>query len=324
MKCRSLARRRFLQGNEMNRLQNQLAPAQSEDRGRVQLDEASSSLPQRQDATLRSESARIGNAAVTRAAMMGQALPISNVGDIQMSYGNFAVANSQGAGPTATQQADGEASRQQTLHEAEAIQAKLVAGSRGDSYEQEADRVAGQVMHMSTPTPAVGDQASVDGHIPEERGIAQTKPLAANITPLVQYAPTTSTESFEPGADFKARLDNGGGGSALPASARAFMEPRFGADFSGVRLHTGSEAAQLNREVSAHAFTHGPDIYLGEGKNDLESGAGKQLLAHELTHTIQQGAAAADDPAVQRSCVSEVSGGLIQRDADNSASSGDF
>ena len=74
------------------------------------------------------------------------------------------------------------------------------------------------------------------------------------------------------------------------------MEPRFGADFSGVRIHTGSEAAQLNREVSAQAFTHGQDIYLGEGKTDVASAQGKQLLAHELTHTIQQGAS----PQAQR------------------------
>jgi len=70
---------------------------------------------------------------------------------------------------------------------------------------------------------------------------------------------------------------------------RAFMEPRFGADFSGVRVHTGGEAAQLNRAISARAFTHGQDIFLGEGQADLESSAGQRLLAHELTHVVQQG-----------------------------------
>ena len=74
----------------------------------------------------------------------------------------------------------------------------------------------------------------------------------------------------------------------MPARTRAFMEPRFGAAFSEVRLHTGSEAAQLNRAVSAQAFTHGHDIYLGEGTNNVESSAGKQLLAHELAHVVQQ------------------------------------
>ena len=57
-----------------------------------------------------------------------------------------------------------------------------------------------------------------------------------------------------------------------------------------MRLHEGSEPARLNRALDAHAFTVGQDIFLGAGKNDLESTAGQHLLAHELTHTIQQGA----------------------------------
>ena len=83
------------------------------------------------------------------------------------------------------------------------------------------------------------------------------------------------------------------------------MEPRFDADFSGVRVHTNSEAAQSNREVSAQAFTHGQDIYLGEGKSDLTSSEGKQLLAHELTHVVQQGGAVARKPVVQRALETE-------------------
>jgi hypothetical protein len=167
---------------------------------------------------------------------------------------------------------------------------KLTIGAANDHYEQEADRVAQQVMSMPTLPSAVTGQATIQGQVPEEDEVAQTKPLAATITPLVQCAPSDPQGSFEPGADFESRLSTSGGGSPLPASTRAFMEPRFGADFSGVRLHTGNDAAQLNRAIGAQAFTHGRDIYLGEGKNDLESRAEKQLLAHELTHTIQQGA----------------------------------
>jgi hypothetical protein len=66
------------------------------------------------------------------------------------------------------------------------------------------------------------------------------------------------------------------------------MEPRFGVDFGGVRVHTGAEAAQMSRDLSAQAFTHGQDIYLGAGRYDPGSSAGKRLLAHELTHVIQQ------------------------------------
>jgi hypothetical protein len=89
-----------------------------------------------------------------------------------------------------------------------------------------------------------------------------------------------------------------GGGSPLPGEVRAFMEPRFGADFSGVRIHTGSESARLNRALSAQAFTRGQDIYMGEGRYDPGTDGGKRLLAHELTHVVQQTGHA--QPAIQR------------------------
>jgi hypothetical protein len=75
-----------------------------------------------------------------------------------------------------------------------------------------------------------------------------------------------------------------GGGSPLPDDVRSFMEPRFGADFSQVRVHTDSQAVQMNQAVGAQAFTHGSDIYFGEGKSPGIS----DLTAHELTHVVQQ------------------------------------
>ena len=72
------------------------------------------------------------------------------------------------------------------------------------------------------------------------------------------------------------------------------MESRFGADFSGVRIHTGSGAEGLSASVSAQAFTHGNDIYFNSGKFSPGTEAGGHLLAHELTHTIQQGASLAN------------------------------
>ncbi|MGB8647430.1 MAG: DUF4157 domain-containing protein [Anaerolineae bacterium] len=178
------------------------------------------------------------------------------------------------------------------------IQTKLVVGAAHDAYEQEADRVANQV--MSAPAAHAGARPAVQRAGAEEEQV-QTKPLAASITPLVQRAAeekdedevqtkrADSLDSFETGGDFQQRLEAAhGGGSPLPGETREFMESRFGTDFSGVRVHSGGESAQLNREVSAQAFTHGSDIYLGEGKTDLQSNAGKQLLAHELTHVVQQ------------------------------------
>ncbi|UFH55826.1 DUF4157 domain-containing protein [Spirosoma sp. KNUC1025] len=84
---------------------------------------------------------------------------------------------------------------------------------------------------------------------------------------------------------------NAGGGNPLPDSTRSFMENRFGADFSGVRVHTDASAQEMSRDIHAHAFTHGNHIYFNSGKFDPDSSGGKTLLAHELTHTIQQGAA---------------------------------
>ena len=85
-------------------------------------------------------------------------------------------------------------------------------------------------------------------------------------------------------------------GGELPLSVRRFMEPRFRADFSNVKVHTGDKSAKLNRQLNAQAFTVGNHIFFGRNKFQPDSGDGKTLLAHELTHTIQQGAVAQQPP----------------------------
>jgi hypothetical protein len=84
-----------------------------------------------------------------------------------------------------------------------------------------------------------------------------------------------------------------GAGTALPGDTRQFMESRFNADFSGVRIHTGSTAQNMSSSIHAQAFAHGNDIYFNEGKFSPQTSGGATLLAHELTHTIQQGASPA-------------------------------
>jgi hypothetical protein len=206
-----------------------------------------------------------------------------------------------------------------------AIQPKLTVGAAHDPYEQEADQVAEQVMRMPAivAAPPGGADAPEPGgnsiqRAPEEEEEIQTKPLAATIRPFVQRTTPKSeneavqraaededelqtkrvsaADSFEVGGDFENRVAGSGGGSPLPDETRAFMEPRFGMDFSGVRVHSGGEAAELNRSVSAQAFTLGRDIYLGEGQTDVASDGGKRLLAHELTHVVQQGGAVRRKP----------------------------
>lgn len=177
------------------------------------------------------------------------------------------------------------------------IQARLMVGPAGDRYEQEADRVAEQVM-ASQPVSASANPQTVCRQKQNEEEI-QTSPLVQRqedeeeiqTSSLVQRE---SDKGFWVGSWMESALSSSrGGGSPLPGETRAFMESRFGADFSGVRVHTGGEAVQLSREVQAQAFTHGNDIYFNEGKYNPETETGKQLLAHELAHTIQQGASRA-------------------------------
>ncbi len=82
-----------------------------------------------------------------------------------------------------------------------------------------------------------------------------------------------------------------GNGSTIPDNTRAQMESSFGADFSHVRVHTDSTSVQMNKALQAQAFTHGSDVYFNSGKYNPGNAEGKKLLAHELTHTVQQGAA---------------------------------
>lgn len=85
-----------------------------------------------------------------------------------------------------------------------------------------------------------------------------------------------------------------GSGTPLSASVNSSMSNAFGADFSKVRVHTDSTATQMSRQLNAQAFTHGSDIYFNSGKFDTTSRSGQHLLAHELTHTVQQAGAIAN------------------------------
>ena len=86
-----------------------------------------------------------------------------------------------------------------------------------------------------------------------------------------------------------------GGGNPMDSKTKGEMESGFGTDFSGVRVHNDQNAAEMNNQLGSQAFTNGNDIYFNEGKYNPQSDSGKHLLAHELTHTVQQGAS----PSVQ-------------------------
>jgi hypothetical protein len=178
------------------------------------------------------------------------------------------------------------------------IQAKLVVGQPGDKYEQEADRVADEVMRI--PESQVQRQPEEE----EEEGLLQTKPLAEQITPLVQrQVEPEKEEEDEELIQAKIARDvppevtpatsSGiqslqGGGRSLSESERSFFEPRFGADFSSVRVHDDTRAAGIAQSVNARAFTLGRDVVFGAGEYSPDEMTGKKLFAHELTHVVQQ------------------------------------
>lgn len=98
-----------------------------------------------------------------------------------------------------------------------------------------------------------------------------------------------------------------GHGSVLPSDIQGKMEGAFGNDFSQVRIHTDSEAVQMSKDLNAQAFTHGNDIYFNSGKFNTADSSGQQLLAHELTHTVQQngGISKKSTPDIQRDPATE-------------------
>ena len=183
----------------------------------------------------------------------------------------------------------------QRLMRSGALQAKLRIGQPGDVYEQEADRVADEVMRM--PEPEMQRQVEPEE---EEEEILQTKPLVDQITPLVQRQVEEEEEEMlqaksmedatpEVSNDLESQINAiKGGGRPLAESERAYFEPRFGVDFSQVKVHTGAQAAESAGAVNAKTYTLGQDVVFGEGQYNPQSKEGKRLIAHELVHVIQQ------------------------------------
>ena len=170
------------------------------------------------------------------------------------------------------------------------VQKKLTVGSSNDSYEKEADRVADKVMKMSEPSSQVTHSGALLQRkcaSCEQEEKLQMKPLAETISPLIQRS-SSESGGVAP-IQVESQINSSrGGGSNMDNETKNFMESRFGTDFSAVKIHTGNEAVKMSREFNAQAFAVGNDIYFNEGKYSPNSDSGKHLLAHELTHTVQQ------------------------------------
>ncbi len=152
----------------------------------------------------------------------------------------------------------------------------------------------------------------------------QTKPLGHSIQreampeeEEIQTKRSPTPHSLLPTPSLESRLSSSqGGGSPLPHEVRSFMEPRFGANFSQVRVHTGSDSVQMNRDLSAQAFTHKQDVYFGAGKAPAKDA----LTAHELTHVVQQNPGVVSrKPVVPPTAVPNVSAAIQRTNASTSA-----
>jgi Domain of unknown function (DUF4157) len=156
------------------------------------------------------------------------------------------------------------------------LQARMALSRPADPCEQEAEAVAQKVVRMPdaahAPTPHLSDGSE-----------KTTRPESVPLQPAVRQP--AGAHGTEAGAAVEQEVGQSlGQGSPLPEHVRGFMEPRFGADFSGVRIHTGPAAAQINESLNAQAFTVQQDIFFGAGRGPSDL----HLTAHELTHVLQQ------------------------------------
>jgi hypothetical protein len=191
-----------------------------------------------------------------------------------------------GIGFSAAQQFAGNLAVQR-LFQAGAIQSKLNISQPNDPDEQEADRVTDQVMRMAEPGPISSAPGVIHRKCAACEAGEMTCPKCEKEEKVRRKEEPGQAPQVGPTAHAQISALRGGG-QPLPPSARAFFEPRFDADFSQVRLHTNSAAAEAARAIQAKAFTTGQDVAFATGEYVPDSAVGRKLLAHELTHTLQQ------------------------------------
>jgi Domain of unknown function (DUF4157) len=194
------------------------------------------------------------------------------------------------------------------------IQKKLAVGAAGDRFEREADHVArqavrgGDVPASIPPTiTSLGAQRAplppATEEKPEDRASKRTQPVQRKPAPSLprvdddkrpgKRAQRDATDggggAVPAGVESSISRMQAGGGHALDGGARSLMESRLGHDFSGVRVHHDSGAATAAQALHSRAFTVGRDVFFNAGEYRPHTPSGRELIAHELTHTVQQG-----------------------------------
>ena len=174
------------------------------------------------------------------------------------------------------------------------FQPKLAVNQPNDVYEQEADAVADKVMRMPDPSannnsffkPAITSVQRKCAHCEEEEKKAQRKENSN-----AETVASSQTENY---------INTVSGGRSLSKSERSFFEPRFGYDFSNVQLHTNAAANESAKDINALAYTSGNNIVFGANQYQPETANGKRLMAHELTHVVQQNSGSINRKIIQR------------------------
>lgn len=193
-------------------------------------------------------------------------------------------------------------------------QAKLTVGAAGDRFEREADRVAqavsaGHDTAVGTPPPVISGLTAQRAALPVQPGPERDDDEASAPEQRVQRAaepaagPAGGTASEAVSGHVEQARSRPA--SRLDPGTRARMEQALGADLGAVRVHTDAAAGRAAGALNAQAFTVGQDVFFAPGRYNPSSGEGRRLLAHELTHTVQQGGGSARARRIQRSSQTE-------------------
>ncbi|RLC95497.1 MAG: hypothetical protein DRI39_00045 [Chloroflexi bacterium] len=249
---------RKAQSEEKSRVKKRLTPAAEKLKAPVDTPEADVTGAR----SLEAHAAMLGDGRLSHPANAAQKARL--LSGLQRSYGNAYV---------------------QRLLDSMSPQAKLTVSSPDSAYEKEADRVAEAVTRMTSP--------QVQRQAPEEEEeLVQAKAVQRQEEEEEEVqAKSDIGRDMAVSSDIENRIEAArGSGQQLPESVRASFEPVYGHDFNGVRVHADAEANALARQLSARAFTTGRDIFFREGEYRPGSDDGKKLIAHELTHVVQQSA----------------------------------
>ncbi|MFC2077581.1 DUF4157 domain-containing protein [Candidatus Bipolaricaulota bacterium] len=171
------------------------------------------------------------------------------------------------------------------------LQRETVPKDEEDEAVQAADLPDGEISHVQREKNSKEEDEPIQAQANPSTAVQRETSAGEEEEETLQASRTSPDRAPRPAPAAEAAIRSTNGGSPLPTSTRNFFEPRFGTSFERARVHTDDQAVRAARQVSARAFTHGRDIFFGAGQYHPETESGQRLLAHELTHTIQQGEA---------------------------------